>query len=350
MRVNRRMLLAGGAVLALSACNPDDSPATPTPEDTEPPGPGEEMTSGELATRGPGDRFDPTAALFSAGGSVGGVGHGDLVFWDAESGEISSTVSADLPETATVWAFSGELAAYARGTSITVINRDGDTLHSLSATSAPSQLSLSPDETHLAVSARGEGISVWSLQDETLAAVAVSDAPSEPRLAAHFLPDGRLLVYSATDQCPPQIWSADGGQQEWTASPESPYYHLKLADDTFSLIAENEQRYYLETRNAEDFTLTESFELEFRPRATAQHPDATYVAILPGGGPASQRAIHLFNTDSGETIQLAGHTHPVASVVFSEDGTLLFSINPVQGVLAFDVATGELVAEFDLPT
>ena len=56
MRVNRRLFLGLGGALAVAAC-------TPEPGTTSDPQPGGDVDNGELATRAPGDHFDPFGEL-----------------------------------------------------------------------------------------------------------------------------------------------------------------------------------------------------------------------------------------------------------------------------------------------
>ncbi len=344
MRVNRRLFLGLGGALAVAAC-------TPEPGTTSDPQPGGDVDNGELATRAPGDHFDPFGELLVAAGQVGAVSYQEFVFWAAATGEVTGRVPADLGEVGAVWSWNGDRIAHvAEGGDVVVLESSGTEIARLLVDGPrPRTLSLSPDGLRVAAGTADAGVRVLGIDEETDQHLDLVGAGYQGQVRPHYLPDGRLLVSSAHTQCPPQIWSGDGSALEWSAELEEDYLFLRFADELFTLQTTQAGERTMEVRSYPGFELVDSHVTGLRALSVALDPLGTRLALAVGDPWEARDLVHVLDLASGEKYEFAGHDQPVRSVNFSADASMVYGLAPGTGVIAFDVATGTPGPVFELP-
>ena len=345
MKMPRRGLLTG-ALLGLAGCAVS-TPKPASPETTTGVEPDRDQGGdvGDLATRAPGDVFDPQADLLVNGDRIGAVGTGEFVIWDIESGKISSRVPADVGAQAALWAWGSDRIGLRRpgSTTVVVLDETGVEVEVLDFDAQPSSLALSPDRTFLLAAIPGGARLVRvGMKDST--DLAVAGLETGGRAAVSFIDNERFSIGSGKQQCHPQLWRTT--KLVWSTTPEARYWHLRAVESGFVTIEEEGDSFALVHCDA-DFTPTARHRLGFRP--TSMQASATHAVLSDGDSPASARSSAVIvRLSDGATTRTESGPGSVSSVAIVDDAAL--TLSATSGVAAFDLATGKRVREFEMPT
>lgn len=299
---------------------------------------------GDLATRAAGELFDPQAELLVNDGRVGAVGSGEFVLWDASSGNISARVKAEVGEVAALWAWGGDRLALRRpgATAVAILDEQGAEVETVE---------FDPQVSALAVSAGGERIiaalpgtaRLVELGRDQFVDLPVEGLAPEGRVTVAFLDDGRSVIGSAQDQCPPQLW--EGDELDWSADAPADYWHLRPISSGFVTVEAEGDSFAVVVRDP-DFIETARHPLGFRP--TALRASDTHAVLTIGDGRASdRRSAVVVRLADGATVRTDPGEGRVVSVNLV--GSEVLTLTATTGVAAFDADTGEQLRAFALP-
>lgn len=302
------------------------------------------MTDEEPATPGV---FDGTQiAVFGQPGWLAApVGKSEIVVWSLESGEVAWRL--DVPQVRA-------LAADPDGSTLAASTINGDVLLiDIATQQVATTLPQPSDATSLAWLAfnhRGSSLvslpedgqgHIWDVAQKSW--VAIDGQGSAPRAAA-FHPDGDLVAISALD-APVQVVDAQSGAVVTTvdASPD-PGYGLAFSPSGDTLVTSSTadpapgRALALTT---DGYTLSADLEGVLAIKV-AHSPSGSLVAVADSG----RREIVLWDTASGQSQALPGHTDKPRALAFGGDGTAVYSASAADGVIEWDVATGAEVRRF----
>ena len=229
-----------------------------------------------------------------------------VVLSDRESGdvvhELAGLEDADVADGSPVHdiAFSSDgasVAATGVGGAVVVWSvDDGAELGSVALDHDAARVVLSPDGAQVGVSGGGP-VEVYDVETGDLTATLADDSPDGSGLA--WSPDGRWLVGPAADGTP-TVWETGSFTEVDRLAG------VRLDEAAFS-------------------------------------PDSRRVALTGG-----VTAVRLW-TPEGRVRDLVGHGEEPGAVAFAPTGRILYSVSGTDGILAWDVSTGEMTHRFELP-
>ncbi|MEJ7831437.1 MAG: hypothetical protein WKF79_00845 [Nocardioides sp.] len=206
-------------------------------------------------------------------------------------------------------------------------------------------IAFSPDGSVVASAGLDGQVIVWSVEDGSEIVTIETDTDVS---AVSFSPDGARLATAGG--APVQVFDVPSGGLITTLSDSSPDGSgLAWSPDGRWLAAPGPGGGPAVWRT-EDFALTE--ELTGRSlKELAFAPDSRALAVSD----TEDETIRLWTPEAlgggkdGDIRELVGHTDQPGAVVFAPDGATLYSVAGMDGVLAWDVRTGKLAMEFELP-
>lgn len=333
------VLVALGLALTAGGCQQDDS-VTDGPGDTgnAVPAEGVAFNSYWLTLSPDGDRIaapcqPPTTCV-----------------WNTADGTLSESLRASDP---LAWSPAGDLLAAGEvddgEARIRLIDPDTGvdvatmTSHEVDETTDSTTgvwfLTFSADARLLGSSGGDGSVRLWSTADHTLLREIdpVSDKPNGLALS----PDGSQVAVGSGDQ-PVQVFDTDTGEEITTLEGGGPQPTLAWSPDGRTLATSyattGPTRFWDTETWAETSTLPES------ATSIAFAPDSAKVAITV----THDASVRVVDLGSGEVRELTGHEKPPGSVLFSPSGELAYSLS-VEDLLSWDIATGSVTAEFELP-
>ncbi len=331
---------------------------------------------GDIPPRDPLDTITPGTSLqlSPAGDVVAALGIGEVIFWDTSSGTISSRtvyLSEDTGFTSPrPWSWKGPVIAVAdwRDGVVTANIVDASTgapisdvvVESDGRAVSPWSLALSPDG-HLLASSLGDGtIRIHSTTDGSeISRVTPRDAEvsesGEHVPDPSYTDDGLLVLSSGFVQCPVQFWNTDGSRLLRVMSETArPYHHFQHTPDgslfvLFRIVDPKGPTMAVELRDGTTFELVHEHPVPTVPFVTALHPAGTHVAWCARGRSDERSVIHVMDLETAAITELRGHTHAPSSLVYSQDGATLLSMDSRDGIRAWDHTTATLAKVFDRP-
>lgn len=342
------LLLAGlGCVLALSACSSDSEP------------PGRDPAAGGDVDRVPGQVVDADSLAISPDGDRIAAGCGDrLCIWDTTDGTLAATYDGG---NVVAWSPDGDLLATSdfsddstRATVVLLDPADGSEIRTLDGHDAPAaddavgvgitDLAFSPDGTHLASAGHDGVVRVWSLGDDAGDDPAVLRTASADPDAVAFGPDGRQLAVAGPD-APTEVWTVDGDRVGTLGN--EPQGDVAWSPDGGSIATA--------TRAPGAHAAVHLWDATTLKAAGDDDPVAAYrLAWSPDSADLAMtvkddETVLVCTVGADDTMRLTGHDDQPRGVVWSPDGEVLYSASSSEGVLAWDVANGDLARRFDLP-
>ncbi len=333
-----------GLVLALASagCSDDDPTATPGPT----------ASSASEASE--------------PGGEPGGDVSGDLVLPDVLSvSEDGDEVLADCWEGVCRWATGDgsltdvapgshlavspdwSLRAGADGAVVLVVDSEtGETVRELEGLAEVDVMAFSPDGSRLAAAGDGRVV-VWTVDDgEALAGwpepdvAALAFSPDGDRLASsgadgvqvRALPSGSRVAGWTGDASPGLAWSPDG---RWLAG---------AGEDATPTV--------WDARRGKPAARLDGVRLEqvaFGPDSRTLGVTAQDDTVARLWRPALEEGGRPGPDDPPRVRELVGHLAPPEAVVFAPDGSRLYTVSGSDGILAWDVANGQVALEMQRP-
>lgn len=355
MRGRRRaLLLAPLLAVALTGCADTSGPTTSSGASGATPGstPGGEQTD---ADRLPGSTLLPDrAALSPEGDRLVVPCPDDLCVWSTGDGSLTDRYAGG----ATVaWSSQDVLATgtttNGRADVVLLQGATGEELRTLAgpevsdesdAAQGVTALAFSPDATMLAAAYDDGTVRLWSVTDGAPGPVLDLDGGTPDELA--FDPAGARLAVAVPDG-PATIWDALAGEQV-AALNAAPQGSLAWSPDgavlaTDSRAADDDATITL--WDATTFAATSTYPEPVQADALAFSPDSAGVAFSTKTDPE----VRLWSVRVAATTKLLpGHDTAPRAVLVSPDGARVYSVSATDGVLAHDVATGDVV-RFEQP-
>lgn len=202
-------------------------------------------------------------------------------------------------------------------------------------------LALTADGTRLVVLGADGRVTIWHLEDETCEVEHEIAAELGTVIALSLSPADDTLALCAEDGTV-ELWDPHAGTRTGTG-PDLPgtVAGLTHAEDGTLLLAADEERAL--------HALAPSGEVATGPALSAEGP--YWVAAGAGGRVAAvgrgDNRVLLWERESDETVELPVVRGSAGRLVFSPDGTTLYSASPSQGVVAW--SGGESWSSFETP-
>lgn len=326
------LLVAGGA--ATAACD-DRGPERPTSSSATDSGTG---TPGQLT--GTGLALLPERGLLAASMPEGKVG-----LWSLDSGDIEQTLSVPGAGALAVTPDGARLAVATSRGSIEII--DVSTISATPSTvsltppeddpSAITSVAFSPDGSLLASASSGDDFLLWDVSTRRADTLVVGG--SQPKALA-FSTDGTLLAVAGIIG-PVQIVDV-AELAVSSALPESPAegHALAFSPDgtwlaTTSRTSPKPGKVLLFA--ADGLALEETHPDQLEPLAMAFSPDSETLALTDSGS----RSVVLWSMADGRSRRLSGHSTGPSALLWSEDGSLVYSASESDGIIEWDASTGK---------
>ena len=296
-----------------------------------------------------------SAALSPDGATLAAPCDGAICLWDTSTGEIRTILDKVTKARPVAWSPDGTRLASALldGSVVLLDPTSGEIIQQMQGHTIPettdvtlgvTALAFSPDSATVASTAHDGTVRLWRVADGS-ALRTLKTGGSHPTALA-FSPDGQRIAVASTDQ-PVQLWEVASGRLASTlhGSPPQGYGVAFSPDGRWLATASNDPEKKLHLWDAATLAPVASFPEEVVAHDLAFSPDSATLAF-------SNRAddsVRLWAVGSGEHRTLAGHASTPHAVRFSPDGTKLYSLSNTEGVLQWDVASGELLRRFELP-
>lgn len=348
--VRRRTLLGGllgAGSAATAACTergsegPTSSPTTDVDSATEGSDPvtdAEPETPGQLT--GEGLALLPDSGVLAATMTEGKVG-----LWSLDSGTIEQTWSVPGAGALAVTPDGKRLAVATSKGSIEIVDVSTITATpSITSLTPPEDdprpivdLAFSPDGSLLASASSANDVLMWDVSSRTADTLVVGGSQ---RKALAFSTDGTQLAVAGLIG-PVQIVDVAKGAVT-SALSESPAqgYALAFSPDgtwlaTTSRTSPKPGKVLLFA--VDGFALEETHPDQLEPLAMAFSPDSETLALTD----SASRAVVLWSSADGRSRRLSGHSTKPRAVLWSEDGSLVYSASESDGIIEWDASTGK---------
>jgi RNA polymerase sigma factor (sigma-70 family) len=298
--------------------------------------------------RGEGTYAYAVAFAPDSGALLVGVENGSAAVWDLTTSKPGRPLSGEL-RSLHVFAFSpdGKLLAAGDGNRRLRVWDWASRTERWRVTAHPygvNSVSFSADGRTIATGAAESSIHLW---DVTTGKPLPPTAGHQERLTAvAYSPDGRTIFTGAWDRTV-RVWDAATGQERQTLTAGTEREEGQFGSATVSHLAVAPDGKLLAVVRADEavrlWELPSGKELHrLRAGCIAFSPDGTLFACGgrgTDGAEINMGVIRMYERATGKLVgELHGHKTPVAAVVFSPDGTTLFS----RGTVFFGARTGEV--------
>jgi WD40 repeat protein/serine/threonine protein kinase len=200
----------------------------------------------------------------------------------------------------------------------------------------------SPDGMSLASASEDGTVRIWN--PETAAVVQTLQAHAAGVVAVDFSPDGAQLVTggrtSPQDPRAIKLWDSESGREIRTLEGRSQYLRkVMFSPDGNTVAAVYNDGDPISMWDVSQGQEVRSISPPVRPTEVTFHPDGKLLAL--GGGDVNVR---LWDIVHNELVSvLKGHSAVVTSIVFSADGSSLFSGDISGVVLQWDIKSGKTI-------